>query len=390
MAWSSAASRVPHIFEEIFHHMNLKDRLAATEVCPEWEAAILNRSELTQSMALNIVRNDGSQQRLIGVEDVARSKRRYDSIIITPRGKPYLDWKKLKNILQQCNLKCPVKWLRIDGTHDVKNQIIVPPALMTFGWIFCNLQHLELTLTIRTYQEVTWCRAFENFKDLKSLVLCNGHGKALESAQLHCRTLTKLTLKRFALTKPLCDLLDFPLLEELVIDEIDVSPHLELQYGSSRRTFAHLKHLTILIARVAHFHYLEQMPVTIEAPILETAFLTDMLHDFVEIIPGNVFHQLTLNITTFHCEYFLSSRLFQKPATSVSTVIVETSLYRPVAEFAMVFVWQLCPNTRKLIFNQKLDSFEMHMIRSFASRKVPSLTDIDVEKHEFQHRSFRL
>lgn len=237
MPWSTAANRIPHVFENIFAHLEGRDGLAAAEACPTWESAIFGSQTMRKHLALKIFHDPqdsryfsfvdilaylgisiSSDQQMITVEDVSSSCRRYDSIIMSPGPEHDVVWEDLIGVLKNLNRRLPIRWAKIDGSNGDAHQLTKPSALMEIGRIFKNLQHLELVLTKKSLWEPDWPRVFECFPRLESLILHHGHVMALDSVRRNCPHLKRVELFDFSLPCPRSATVFVPQVHKLIVD----------------------------------------------------------------------------------------------------------------------------------------------------------------------------
>lgn len=398
-SWGTSVTTIPHVFELIFSFLNFNDLLAASEVCRQWEAAVFGSRQLSGRLAWNILKPSHSQnrkksrlrlathrilrtvgllkkdhfttQQLVDMEQVLASTRLLDGVIVAPRGKYSGDWTNVMAVLLQINRQYPICWIRIDGSFEQK--LITPQSLVTFGSILGNLRHLELTLTLNSFFQPDWIQAFEEFSNLDSLILNNGHVRVLKSIRNCCQRLNKLVLKRFAFNLPLDDLLNFPELEELVIEDLDIFPWF---IGESQIVVPNLRSLTMCMLVKIDTEELNIPPITIKAPMLEKARFSDMLHHFVRLESVDCLRKFTLSVVSSPSSFF-SPRMFHGCLGNVTAVIIETHFLKG-CHLVMALAWmkQQCPRATRLVFVQQ-DEPPLEEIRSFAAMEIPNLKQIE-------------
>lgn len=380
MSWDTIVPRIPHVFDAIFGHLDLQDRLSAASTCRQWEAAVFGASSrFAKDIALNVTYDRYSTP----------SNRAYQSVTV----KPWI-WGRRKfqlslRVLETMNGACPIRWARFDGRFA--DWSISPSDLMAYGRIFSNLQELELTLTLKTFWDEGWDQTFENLGGLSVVKLTGGHGRVMSSVRTYCRGLKKLTLVQFALTKPLGQLLDFPELEELVIEDLDVSPSsLELQSGESQLVYNNLKHLTFLISYCASFVHLTRLATTIKAPELQSARLSEILYRFVRIEAGGDFHDLTLNVTSYSPSDFTPSIIFRNDLSSVTRVTIEAFSMKGYVDAVMGWVKDHCGNVNDLVFDQEPSPQIHQQITDYAVQEMATMPKIVYNANEFQKSCFSL
>ncbi|XP_055615202.1 uncharacterized protein LOC129761505 [Toxorhynchites rutilus septentrionalis] len=291
MDWSTTVRQIPHIYDTIFGALPMVDRLTVSAVCSQWNTAINHSRKLMQNLALRVLRTVNNKQEIIGIEEVENSQRLYNKLLIAPNAEERIDWEDLSTVLQRLNNRCPIRWVKIDGSRNIL--ATSPLALMGFGQIFSNLQHLELNCRSMTYVlDSRTVDSFSNFPQLKRLVLFEGHGGMLKSVQRHCRHLRKLVLIKFVLTKPLRELLNFPELTELVIDMLDVyvDPRIvgEPQQGPrSALALPKLTEMTVLLnGSLREDVATNMLQMTLAAPSLKIGRMTEVISDHVRIEAG--------------------------------------------------------------------------------------------------------
>ncbi|XP_021694814.1 uncharacterized protein LOC5575944 [Aedes aegypti] len=285
MPWSLAVHSVPHVFEKIFAHLNLNDRLTAAAVCRDWDTAIFNTRSLADNTVLRIVCEDPD---LLDVTaDVHQSRRKYRNVAVL-LSSPLCEetWIRLIELLKTLNQKCAVEWFWCSTTQEQD----IPTGLIELGTIFRNLQELELTITVRSYSDPTWPLAFQELKQLQSLTMHDAHCEALASVQRHCRKLRQLALHGFGLTKLLAEVLDFPCLESLTIEELLVPKNIVYQYRHGYAVLPQLKSFSLTAkdiptpSRGALELATRRLPMTvIFAPQLETVRLSYLLRHFFNV-----------------------------------------------------------------------------------------------------------
>lgn len=223
MSWSTAVHRIPHVYEHIFGYLDGRDGLAAAEACPNWESAIFSSQSIRNQLALKIFLEPqdsnhvslsdmlaclgismSRDKRMITVEDVNRSCRRFDSVIVSPGPDHTVVLEDLLSLLKTLNQRQPIHWVRIDGTNGDSDQLTKPKALMEMGRIFTELKHLELILPKTSLWDYDWMPVFQKFSLLESLILHNGHVLAMDSVRRHCRQLKRVELFNFTLPNPKC------------------------------------------------------------------------------------------------------------------------------------------------------------------------------------------
>ncbi|EAT35654.1 AAEL012188-PA [Aedes aegypti] len=275
MPLSSAVHSVPHVFEKIFTQLNLQDRLTAAAVCRDWETAIFNTRSLADSTVLRIVCEDPD---LLDVTaEVHQSRRKYRNVAVllsSPLCKE--TWIRLIELLKILNQKCAVEWFWCSTTQEQEHS----------DWVDRIGEHnsgtckeLELTITVRSSSSSS-----------QSLTMHDAHCEALVSVQRHCRKLRHLALSGFGLTKLLAEVLDFPCLESLTIEELLVPKNIVYQYRHGYAVLPQLKSFSLTAkdiptpSRGALELATRRLPMTvIFAPQLETVRLSYLLRHFFNV-----------------------------------------------------------------------------------------------------------
>lgn len=409
--WGTSVTTIPHVFEHIFSFLDFKDLQVASEVCRQWEAAVFGSRQLSGRMAWNILKPVNSQKRkksrlrsathrilrtvglrkkghyatqeLLDMERVLASTRLLDGVVMAPRGSFSGDWTNVMVLLMQINRQYPINWMRIDGSYEEK--IISPQTLVNFGSILGSLRHLELTLTLNSFFQPNWIEAFEEFSNLESLILNNGHVRVLKSIRNCCHGLNKLVLKRFAFNLPLDDLLNFPQLEELVIEDLDIFPWF---IGESQVVVPNLKSLTMCMLMKIDTEELNIPAITIKAPLLEEARFSDVIQHFVRLESIDCLRKFTLCVSSSPGS-FISPRMFHGRLINVTVLVIETRLLRGChLVMALAWVKQQCPRASTLVFVQQEEP-PLEQIRSFAAAEIPHLKQIEYRRPPSKAKSLK-
>lgn len=145
-----------------------------------------------------------------------------------------------------------------------------------------------------TLQRESWVDAFKYFKNLTSLSMRDGNDQALLSAQQYCRKLVKLRLTAHAISADLQAVLNFPELEELIID----APHSLPSGGPAVEQHPKIFRLPklkelVFLASSDNFGIVTSVP-RLEAPRLERMFLSDYALRLVTIMEPNYLEQVTM------------------------------------------------------------------------------------------------
>ncbi|KXJ69100.1 hypothetical protein RP20_CCG000093 [Aedes albopictus] len=373
--WGTSVTTIPHVFEHIFSFLDFKDLQVASEVCRQWEAAVFGSRQLSGRMAWNILKPVNSQKRkksrlrsathrilrtvglrkkghyatqeLLDMERVLASTRLLDGVVMAPRGSFSGDWTNVMVLLMQINRQYPINWMRIDGSYEEK--IISPQTLVNFGSILGSLRHLELTLTLNSFFQPNWIEAFEEFSNLESLILNNGH------------------------------------LEELVIEDLDIFPWF---IGESQVVVPNLKSLTMCMLMKIDTEELNIPAITIKAPLLEEARFSDVIQHFVRLESIDCLRKFTLCVSSSPGS-FISPRMFHGRLINVTVLVIETRLLRGChLVMALAWVKQQCPRASTLVFVQQEEP-PLEQIRSFAAAEIPHLKQIEYRRPPSKAKSLK-
>lgn len=358
MDWSSEALGIPHVFERIFAYLQSSEELlSAAAVCRSWERVIFESRSLPSKLALNVVRKGPD-----GVQQVLRENRRaYRSVIVAPTGDIQSVMNELFEAVSSLNERRCIRNLRINGISN--GNIVSPLSIRELSCIAQDLRSLDLTMNTESYMESDWSNAFQHLTKLKSLALTGGHLFALKSAHHFCRKLRKLTIKRFTLGKSLFELINFPRLELLSIEDMDI----EQSDECTQVVLPSLKHLTISMSlSVVVPNYLL---TKIIAPKLVNLRTTDLLGRAVQIVTG-------ASLRTISFIFVDKADCWVSPfaLASVKHLIIERYCVNPRELYR--WIEQNCPSINRLSFKRLFCDCGLVNFSKYGQRILPSLTHV--------------
>lgn len=376
--WTEGYANLPlHIYERIFSRLSATDKIAASYVCKQWEEVIFGSELLRHDLAMSVVRyDDDGKVQLIDREVLESSTRVLPNIVFIPdMNWRRFDWKDVTAAVKKLNDRCHFRSARVEGSQ--KTNLNVPRAIHLFGAHLPDVQHLELKIDLSSVSDTTWLTVFQTFSNLISLTLYHGHGRALASAQTYCRKLVSLKLVKYAFTSHLANVLSFPKLEELIIDEMDVPAKLQsYQWGYGEVFLPKLKHLTLQITDHSHMLELIRPPSNLRllflTPSLETLVATDLARHFAIVLEASRLENLTLTydtsvarVLTAPIRFFASLRL-----THLRQLTIQGDNAWSLVPKLLTFARTNCPNLLELVIEQRISEHKYELIKDFAKLKI--------------------
>ncbi|XP_055626530.1 uncharacterized protein LOC129768723 [Toxorhynchites rutilus septentrionalis] len=368
MCWSGLFENIPHIGESVFNRLkNKRDILSASEVCKSWFQSV---SELMITRcALNIFQEtESGQSDLINVDKVLTRQRLYNGVIVSSALYGNYYWKDLFTTLMKLNLVCSIVWARIDGS---RHWITTSPAFfLSFGSVLNSLEELEINLGDESFAERGWPEAFQNLTHLKKVTLHNAHGRLLNSLQIHCRQLRKLVIKRVAFHQPLAGLLNFPLLEELFLENVYI--HSTPESNSVKQvSLPCLKHLSISLSPLFDCAFENHMFSVIHVPRLCSISTTFSVCKVLQIVPGNFLRLIKLNTK---CDTNQNNHDDLEPNNGIIAVEAINITARELVRWVNV----QCPRTQRLDFSPSMSEHSLGKVSEVATRVLPVLKEITI------------
>lgn len=213
----------------------------------------------------------------------------------------HFTWYDVLQFVRQKDAKCRLEYATVRAPTAPRNSI--PKMLYLLGGVLPHLQHLECQLNHeKPCREALWADAFQLFPKLQSLIIDNGGSYVLQNVHLHCKELKTLVLRKFALTTHVAHSLGFPLLELLIIDEIDYYGVLEETFpmGQPIITLPKLTHLTVQISAQAllvdSMDRLDRFILGFNLPQLKSLTVSDIATHFLYLRQMKQMTTLTMNM----------------------------------------------------------------------------------------------